>query len=61
MRLIRVRANQESFHTVTFNPYGLSFIVAKQKDPGSTEKGRTYNGVGKSLLIKSSTSVWEQT
>lgn len=52
MRLIRVRANQESFHTVTFNPYGLSFIVAKQKDPGSTEKGRTYNGVGKSLLVK---------
>ena len=52
MRLIRVRANQKSFHTVTFNPYGLSFIVAKQKDPGSTEKGRTYNGVGKSLLVK---------
>ena len=52
MRLIRVRANQESFHTVNFNPHGLSFIVAKQKDAGSTEKGRTYNGVGKSLLVK---------
>jgi uncharacterized protein YydD (DUF2326 family) len=52
MRLISVRANQESFRTVNFNPYGLSFIVAKQKDPSSTEKGRTYNGVGKSLLVK---------
>lgn len=52
MRLISVRANQESFRTVNFNQYGLSFIVAKQKNPGSTEKGRTYNGVGKSLLVK---------
>jgi uncharacterized protein YydD (DUF2326 family) len=52
MRLISVRANQESFRTVNFNPYGLSFIVAKQKDPSTTEKGRTYNGVGKSLLVK---------
>jgi uncharacterized protein YydD (DUF2326 family) len=52
MQLISVRANKESFHPVVFNKTGLSFIVAKQKNPGSSEDGRTYNGVGKSLLVR---------
>jgi uncharacterized protein YydD (DUF2326 family) len=52
MRLIRVYSNQESFKNVQFNRAGLSFIIAKQKDPGSSDKGKTYNGVGKSLLVR---------
>ena len=52
MHLIKVYANKESFRTVKFNDMGLSFIVARQKVPGSTDKGKTYNGVGKSLLIR---------
>ncbi|MDR0758851.1 MAG: DUF2326 domain-containing protein [Treponema sp.] len=52
MRLIRVFANKESFHTVVFNQTGLSFIAAKQKKPGADDDGKTYNGVGKSLLVR---------
>ena len=52
MRLIKVHSNQASFRTVEFNKTGLSFVVAKQKNPGSSEKGKTYNGVGKSLLVR---------
>jgi len=26
--------------------------LAKQKNPGASEKGKTYNGVGKSLLVR---------
>jgi uncharacterized protein YydD (DUF2326 family) len=52
MQLISVRANKTSFHPVVFNKTGLSFIVAKQKKPGSSEDGKTYNGVGKSLLVR---------
>ena len=52
MRLIKVYSNQASFKTVEFNKTGLSFIVAKQKNPGSSEQGKTYNGVGKSLLVR---------
>jgi uncharacterized protein YydD (DUF2326 family) len=52
MQLISVRANKESFHPVFFNKTGLSFIVAKQKEPGANDDGKTYNGVGKSLLVR---------
>lgn len=52
MQLLKVYSNKASFNEVVFNQTGLSFIVAKQKDPGVTEKGQTYNGVGKSLLVK---------
>ena len=51
MQLIKVYANKESFKTVEFNETGLNFIVAKQKDPENRENGKTYNGVGKSLLV----------
>src|SRR3990172_5215113 len=51
MRLISVSANQPSFRSVKFNDNGLSFIVAKHSKQDSSEKGKTYNGVGKSLLI----------
>lgn len=52
MQLIKVYSNKASFRTVEFNRAGLNFIVAKQKIPGTSEKGKTYNGVGKSLLVR---------
>ncbi|MDR2406769.1 MAG: DUF2326 domain-containing protein [Bacteroidales bacterium] len=52
MQLIRVSANKDSFRPVIFNKTGLSFIVAQQENPGSSEDGKTYNGVGKSLLVR---------
>ena len=51
MRLISISANQKSFKKIKFNPSGASFIIAKQKDPQQSDKNKTYNGVGKSLLI----------
>jgi uncharacterized protein YydD (DUF2326 family) len=51
MRLISLTANQDSFRPVHFNPTGLSFITAVQKNPGDSDSGKSYNGVGKSLLI----------
>ena len=51
MRLISLTSNKNSFRTVRFNETGLSFIIAKQKNPGESDKGKTYNGVGKSLLV----------
>jgi len=41
-----------SFHTVEFKRNGTNFIVAKQKNPNKNEEGKTYNGVGKSLLVR---------
>lgn len=51
MQLIKVYSNKESFKTVKFEQSGLNFIVAKQKNPENRDNGKTYNGVGKSLLI----------
>ena len=48
MKLFKLRANKESFHTIPFNSKGISLIVAKKR----TENERnTYNSVGKSLSI----------
>lgn len=52
MRLIKVYSNKKSFREVNFNENGLSLIIAKQKDANISEKGQTYNGVGKSLLVR---------
>lgn len=52
MQLISLTANQSSFKPVYFkNETGLNFIVAIQKNPNSSVKGKTFNGVGKSLLV----------
>ena len=51
MHLKRVYANQASFKTVQFNETGLNFIIAKQKNKNNDDTSKTYNGVGKSLLI----------
>jgi uncharacterized protein YydD (DUF2326 family) len=48
MKLLKLSANKESFHTISFNKKGISLIVAKKR----TENERnTYNSVGKSLSI----------
>ncbi len=52
MRLIKLEANQPSFHTVHFNSRGLSIIVGKKEDKNNTNTKNTYNSVGKSLLIR---------
>ena len=51
MRLISLSANQKSFKTVYFNKSGASFILAKQDKPERQDNSKTYNGVGKSLLV----------
>jgi uncharacterized protein YydD (DUF2326 family) len=51
MRLVSLTANQPSFRSVVFNPSGPTFIVAKQQNAEESDAGKTYNGVGKSLLI----------
>ena len=52
MRLIKVYSNIDSFRTVEFNKNGPSFILAKQVNKDNSKQGATYNGVGKSLLIR---------
>ena len=51
LRLITLSANQPTFKTVQFNPSGITFILAKQKDPHSNDLRKTFNGVGKSLMV----------
>ena len=51
MRLISISANQDSFKKIDFNSSGASFIIAEQKDRTQSDKKKTYNGVGKSLLV----------
>lgn len=48
MRLIELRANKKSFHTVTFNPNGITVIAAIKE---TEDQRKTYNSVGKSLTI----------
>ncbi len=49
MQLVSLSANKESFKTIRFNRSGVSFIVARQKNPEKNDSNNTYNGVGKSL------------
>lgn len=53
MHLVSLSANNSTFKTVEFkNETGLNFIVASQKEVESSHNtGKTYNGVGKSLII----------
>ena len=52
MHLIKVSANKSSFKTINFNRSGLNFILAKQKNEDNYDVSKTYNGVGKSLIVK---------
>jgi uncharacterized protein YydD (DUF2326 family) len=51
MRLISLTANQSTFKSINFNRKGASFVVAKQQNPDQFDNTKTYNGVGKSLLV----------
>jgi len=51
MRLISLSASERTFKTVVFNETGASFILAKQDKPEQFDNSKTYNGVGKSLLV----------
>ncbi len=51
MRLISLAASESTFKTVVFNKSGASFILAKQDQPEQFDNSKTYNGVGKSLLV----------
>ncbi len=51
MRLISLSASEKSFKTIIFNKSGASFILAKQDNPEQFDNNKTYNGVGKSLLV----------
>ncbi len=51
MRLISLSASEPSFKTVVFNRAGASFVLAKQSNPEQHDNSKTYNGVGKSLLV----------
>jgi uncharacterized protein YydD (DUF2326 family) len=48
MQLIKLRANKASFHTVDFNPNGITIIAAIKL---TTDQRKTYNSVGKSLTV----------
>lgn len=48
MRLIELRANMASFHTVRFKPNGISIIAAIKE---TNDQRKTYNSVGKSLTV----------
>lgn len=48
MRLIELRANKKSFHTVSFNQNGITVIAAIKE---TQDQRKTYNSVGKSLTI----------
>jgi len=47
MQLIKLYANHKTFNTINFNPVGLTLIVGSK-----SQKGSTYNGVGKSLVVE---------
>jgi len=53
MRLIELYANQSTFKRVRFNESGPSFILGSKQDKDDHgDDGKSYNGVGKSLLIE---------
>jgi len=52
MRLLELRANKESFHTIKFNEKGISLIVGRRENQDNVESKKTYNSVGKSLSVR---------
>lgn len=48
MRLIKLSANKSSFKTIVFKP-GINIILGKMS---SSDSQNTYNGVGKTLVLK---------
>ena len=50
MKMLSLRANQQSFHPIIFHD-GINIVVGKQVSPHNENDGNTYNGVGKSLIV----------
>jgi len=51
MRLITLTANKPSFKSVNFNRTGLTLIIGKHLSARKADLKKTYNGVGKSLIV----------
>jgi uncharacterized protein YydD (DUF2326 family) len=51
MRLVELTANQPTFRPVRFNRTGLSFVVGERHREVTRDRTKTYNGVGKSLML----------
>lgn len=52
MRIIELTANKASFKPVRFNPSGMSVIMGKMSPENVADRSKTYNSVGKSLIIR---------
>jgi uncharacterized protein YydD (DUF2326 family) len=52
MRLVELYANSSSFKRVRFNETGVSLIVGSRRHPADHDDTKSYNGVGKSLLVE---------
>lgn len=50
MKLIRLSCDQASFHTIEFNPNGLTLILGKKSD--NTKSSSSVNGVGKTQALR---------
>ena len=50
MQLIKLTADNESFHPIEFRE-GINIIVGKKTNPSNIVDGKTFNGVGKSLIV----------
>lgn len=50
-KLVKLSANKDSFHSVTFKD-GLNVVMGKPQNKLALDKKSTTNGIGKSLLIK---------
>lgn len=51
MRLIRLSSDRPSFKTVNFKPHGVTLIIGKHQGVDKIDLKKTYNGVGKSLVV----------
>lgn len=51
MQLLKVYSNKDTFKTVTFQTDSLNIIFGGKKDPKDKSTTKTFNGVGKSLLL----------
>jgi uncharacterized protein YydD (DUF2326 family) len=51
MRLIELSANESTFKRIAFNRTGLTLIVGRHRATKKADLKKTYNGVGKSLIV----------
>lgn len=50
VKLIKLIADKETFHSIEFQD-GINIIVGKKTNPSNEVDGKTFNGVGKSLIV----------